>query len=108
MNIGDMALKGSIRTGSGTVYLATNWLDQTNTDERPVATSADLTVANNAGYYSSWVSSSYCWPTYYTKYEKIRLTLSDVEHLRKCAREDKKLKAALQKIAPHIEVEVDF
>jgi hypothetical protein len=39
---------------------------------------------------------------------KIRLTLSEVDRLRKAAKDDEKLKAILSKFTPSIEVIVDF
>ena len=50
-------------------------------------------------YYPSY---TYTWPA------KIRLTLSEVEHLRKLAKKDAALRETLEKFAPHIDIEVDF
>ncbi len=63
------------------------------------------TIANA----DSWVTTTS--PTYwgnYWQHTKIRLKLSEVEHLRAAARTDKKLRKVLKKFAPYIEVEVDF
>ena len=93
--------------GSATVaYLNPNWLEATASD-------VTMTTMAPAGeYYNyaniNWISPTYTWPTYLYGYQKITLTLSEVEHLRKCAKKDAKLKTALQKIAPHIEVVIDF
>lgn len=56
------------------------------------------------------VSSSYSyWYPVYTSVERpIKLTLSEVERLRKAARADEKLKAILQKFTSQIEITVDF
>lgn len=95
-------------SGSQVCYLNQNWLDNTSGAN---AMSATLTTFPTGDYWPSnyWVQPIYQWPTttYYTS-PKIRLTLSEVEHMRECAAKDKKLRAALQKIAPYVEVEVDF
>lgn len=79
-------------------YLNSTWLDADVID-----TTGGTACAN------SYITYTYPWTTtYYTTPTRIRLTLSDVEHLRKCAAKDAKLKKALRKIAPYIEVEVDF
>lgn len=82
----------------------------------PPSTTNGVTVARNDASSSTlyigdklWVEPSqwhysYTWPTP----AKIRLTLSEVLHLRTAAKKDKKLKETLQKIAPHVEIEVDF
>ena len=52
------------------------------------------------------------WPYYYPVYESparpIKLTLADVERLRKAAKADEKLKAILQKFTNLIEITVAF
>ena len=88
--------------GSETVaYLNTDWVDAANV----------TTTAYNGSVSNSLLTCGYTYTYpwgYYTPHAKITLTLSEVEHLRKCAKKDAKLKAALQKIAPHIEVVIDF
>ena len=60
----------------------------------------DYGVQYNYPYYHYWPN--------WKETVKIRLTMSDVEKLRAAAKKDKTLKKVLQKIGPHIEVEVDF
>lgn len=103
-------MRDGVRVGSSKVaYLNTDWLDQTNTTER-----ADIEFVGNAsvgGSSLACLTYTYPWNGYgwtSVREAKIRLTLSDVEHMRKVAASDVKLRAAFQKIAPHIEVVVDF
>ena len=92
----------------GTMYVQDGWLDS------DTATSATLTIGGTYTPSSTgdwWYTPTYpaiyhTWPTYSER--KIRLTLSEVEHLRKAARKDAKLRETLRKFSPHIEVEVDF
>jgi len=55
----------------------------------------------NGTYYYQWTD---WWPTL----QKVRLKMSEVETLRRAAKKDRALKKVLEKIGPHIEVEVDF
>ena len=64
---------------------------------------------------SSWryTSYGYWWPDYYPVYtasptRPIKLKMSEVERLRKAAKDDPKLKAILNKFTEQIEIEVDF
>ena len=71
------------------------------------------TIANNhSGDWSVGSSVNWCYPYYqpwaYSYKPQITLALSEVEHLRKLAKGDKKLRKTLKKFAPYIAVEVDF
>lgn len=91
-------------TTQNVAYLNSNWLE--NTSSIPISgNDMSSTVNTNACLTDTYPWNGYSWTYGITK---IRLTLSDVEHMRKCAAKDKKLKAALRKIAPHVEVEIDF
>jgi len=99
----------------------TNWLDcntvqyvdsggcETVTLELTTNSDGITWIPNNTFY--PWTDPSchyyhsYPW---WSSVQKIRLTMSDVEKLRAAAKKDKTLKKVLQKIGPHIEVEVDF
>lgn len=95
-----------------TTSLPVTWLDASTVQYEP-STTADMTVG---GYYTGgncypyttdrWTYYHY-WPNW-RETVKIRLTMTDVEKLREAAKKDKTLKKVLQKIGPHIEVEVDF
>jgi hypothetical protein len=61
---------------------------------------------------SPWTYTNYWWP-YYPVYttspaRPIKLKMSEVERLRKAAKDDPKLKAILNKFTEQIEIEVDF
>jgi len=107
--------------------LASNWLDLNDADawyaqaEQPLCfsieasdsvSSASLTTSYNptetthyvTPAYSYYYHDTYWWPTL----QKVRLKMSEVETLRRAAKKDKALKKVLEKIGPHIEVEVDF
>ena len=107
----------------GTVALAANWLDQSQSMGMSNAANACVSVSNNLA--GDWVQTTYtpgwwCYPqTYYypwyvpaTTYvnvpEKIRLKSGEVERLRKAAARDAKLKAVLNKFTPLIEVVLEF
>lgn len=72
------------------VYLSNNWLDAAQ--------------MSNGVY--GWTTPTYSWTSYVT--QKVRLKLSEVERLRDAAKADKKLRDVLNKLAPAIEIEVDF
>ncbi len=56
------------------------------------------------GYYQPWY-----YPVYYSSPARpIKLTLSEVERLRKAAKADEKVKAILAKFTDQIEITVDF
>ncbi len=104
-----------------TTGLPTNWLDtgpvnytQTST---PILGNTVTTTDNTA---MNWINGNswyepcqrqtlyYHWWPNWKETVKIRLTMSDVEKLRDAAKKDKTLKKVLNKLGPHIEVEVDF
>ena len=108
-----------------TTSLPVNWLEMAIVDYEPSTTACDTVTGGsiNAGFWTNgnvWdygvpYTVPYTEPTYYYHYwpnwketVKIRLTMTDVEKLRAAAKKDKTLKKVLQKIGPHIEVEVDF
>ena len=95
-----------------TTSLPTNWIEcDTLRWETTTADTATITVGGTWENGADW--TGYVYP-YYHQYnwwptiEKIRLTMSDVEKLRQAAKKDKTLKKVLNKLGPHIEVEVDF
>lgn len=101
-----------------TTSLPVSWL---NTDSPLGTTTAPATTlvgdtTNASGSWYTYPIYPILEPTYryyhdyswWTKIEKIRLTMTDVEKLRAAAKKDKTLKKVLEKIGPHIEVEVDF
>ena len=119
----------------GTVALAANWLDQSQSVAMSNAANAGvnfttttawtggdscITISNNlAGvttcYPNWWVyPQTYYYPwyvpstTYVNVPEKIRLKAGEVERLRKAASRDAKLKAVLNKFTPLIEVVLEF
>lgn len=86
------------------MYLNNNWLGDNET-------AGALTVGGttDACNYQWWVTPTYTWPSYYyTQHPRIRLTLTEVEHLRKLCRSDRRLRETMEKVAPYIDVEVDF
>jgi len=67
---------------------------------------ASSTVKFDAGYtwYPSW-----SYPVYYTTPARpIKLTLSEIDKLRKMAKGDKAIQAVLEKFTEQIEIAVDF
>lgn len=93
--------------------LSSNWLDA----------KADNTFATNGGAHSYQLKSTvnnsslvggvwyndYWYPYWNYSYRpRIELTLTEVEHLRTLAKNDKKLKDTLNKFTPWIQVVVDF
>jgi hypothetical protein len=54
-----------------------------------------------AGYDAPWISYSY-YPA------KLRLTLTEILHMREVAKKDAALRKTFKKLTPFIEVEVDF
>ena len=82
--------------------LGTDWLDATTTANVTTGALSDYNVNtfySNYPYYQPWA---------YTYKPEITLTLSEVEHLRKLAKGDRKLRKTLKKFAKYIAVEVDF
>lgn len=83
---------------NGSLALAYGWFDDSIwSGVSTIGTGWDNNVVTT--YYQPW---TYMWPA------KITLKLSEVEHLRKLAKSDAKLRGTLKKFAPFIEVEVDF
>lgn len=100
--------------GTDTVHLSATWFDSESVDVKasdghtPIQWSDDVAIYSNAIPATHW---HYYTPTYWWPYEtktKIRMTLSEIEHIRKLCKNDRKLRESMQKLAPHIEVEVDF
>lgn len=98
--------EGQQLTSGDTVYLTDGWFEENsagsvNFDSTSIVGSDSLYIG---GCYTP--IRSYTWS--YPVYTRIRLKLSEIEHLRKRCRDDHKLKMIMRKFAPHIEVEVDF
>lgn len=96
------------------VALNSNWLDTqtvanvtnaciTTGDYVPIQTT--LTIGGT--YY--WPYQQWSYPVYVSSPSRpIKLTLSEIERLRKAARADKALKSILSKFTDQIEITVDF
>lgn len=94
-----------------TLACAANWLDtpdagaSSTTVRAATLTNATMTISNGwyyGGYYYPYV------PILTSDARPIKLTLSEVERLRKVARSDAKLKTILNKFTDLIEITVDF
>jgi hypothetical protein len=103
---------------NGTLALNSNWLDAQapGIDCTDLGKSGTYTLGNSFTgivnhsidyYYGDWWRT-YCYPVIASPMRPIKLTLSEVERLRKAAKDDAKLKAILQKFTPQIEITVDF
>lgn len=94
------------------------WLDSTAPTIAGGVTSAltACTTASVNGCGNTWYYGGYWYPYYptVTFYQtdnierKVSLKLSEVERLRKAAKDDPKLKAVLNKFTEFIEITVDF
>lgn len=89
-------------------YLNGNWLNEGTATASMITTG----VTSTASYYDP---TMWPYPTTYPVYvttatpaRPIRLTMSEVERLRKAARADDKLRDVLAKFTDQIEVVVDF
>ncbi len=98
-----------------TLCLTDTWLDDTQPWVSTTTTGHTFELNTPTITYPDWTApfttSNYVtyWPDYsYRTYGKIQLKLSEVMYLRKCASEDKKLRKVLKKLAPYIEITVDF
>lgn len=85
-----------------------NWLETTSGSLN--CTIAQLTTTNNCFPYTY---GTYGYPTYYyytspSPARPIKLTMSEIERLRKAAKADDKIKAILAKFTDQIEITVDF
>jgi len=82
--------------------ISDNWLQNLQVDN------FDATVTTNAN--NAYIQGNYLvstpWVNYYLS--RVILLLSEVEYLRKLAKNDDKLKDILNKFTAHIEVQVDF
>ena len=97
---------------TGLMACSTDWLDwsavtYTNGTTGTVVTVGGTVDLNTNALYQTW------YPYYYPVYTSsparpIRLTLGEVERLRKAAKTDDKLKAILQKFTAQIEIAVEF
>lgn len=85
--------------------LKDDWLERSCTSPFNV-TAGDYPGGSVSTDQSLWGRYWYPWPHSYKP--QISLTLTEVEHLRKLAKSDKKLRKTLQKFTPYIEVRVDF
>jgi hypothetical protein len=87
-----------------------NWLD--DTQERRVqttlTTTSGITTYGTTGTYIGQVYYPYYSNWYVSSYTPVTLKLSEVEYLRKQAKNDKKLKEILQKFTHLIQIVVDF
>lgn len=89
------------------------WLDQVQTTLTTTNGAAGGGAASNTTDYYCQSFQTVYWPYYYPVYQTsparpIKLTLSEVERLRKAAKADDKLKAILSKFTGQIEITVDF
>src|SRR5262245_46644360 len=94
-----------------TLTLMANWLDDVTAPQ----TASTLTVTPNGvtgNYYYSLATGGYQYPWAYItipeQAKPIKLTMREVEHLRKAAKANEELKKILAKFTAHIEVVVDF
>lgn len=83
-----------------------NWLDST-TGDSVTLTNTSAKTANNLTVYG-WPYGMWYYPVYQSEARPIKLTLSEIERLRKAAKADKALKAILAKFTSQIEITVDF
>lgn len=91
--------------------LNANWLncDEVVADNSTVLTTTNCNIGGGSStfYYQPWTNWTY--PVYVTSPSRpIKLTLSEIERLRKAAKGDGKLKAILAKFTDQIEITVDF
>jgi hypothetical protein len=84
-----------------------NWLDYTPTTTSGSAINTTITTASVFGYGYYTYASPYYWVTP-SDARPIKLKMSEVEILRKAAKDDPKLKAILNKFTNQIEIAVDF
>lgn len=89
-----------------TLTVNTNWL---NNDVPTVVNPANWT-GTVKGYYIPISNNYYPYVTYwnYNYQPKIQLKLSEIEKLRKLAKDNPEIKEILNKFTTHIEVIVDF
>lgn len=94
--------------GAATLALNNNWLDTVTAGGGVGSASAGHYQTSNCidNFYVPYTHWSY--PVYISTARPIKLTLSEVDRLRKLARTDKALKSTLEKFTPLIEVTVDF
>jgi hypothetical protein len=103
-----------------TLACASDWLDCTAPPIPATMTvgnaatntsSASVTTTNTISHGTSWYYGGYWYPYYSVisgDARPIKLKMSEVERLRKAARDDAKLKAILNKFTSQIEIAVDF
>jgi hypothetical protein len=97
---------------STTVLAAGDWLDSSGT-WNSVNSTTTSTVTN-------WCWGCNCWPchchhdyhyhynTYSTPHRPIRISVGELDVLRKAAKGNRRLKAVLEKFTDQVEVEVSF
>ena len=101
-----------------TLACNSGWLDSTapTISGSVTATNAACTTASVNGCGDTWYYGGYWYPYYptvpfyqtATTERRVSLKLSEVERLRKAAKDDPKLKAILNKFTEFIEITVDF
>jgi hypothetical protein len=106
-------------TATSLMALNSNWLGNpsvsTQVDVTRLGDTAgkyqmgQVTVTPTIAYDYPWWSNTCYYPVYHTSPARpIKLTMSEVERLRRAAKADDKLKAILQKFTGQIEITVDF
>jgi hypothetical protein len=90
-----------------TLALTSNWLDS---DTNGAATTSNHTGFLTGSYqYYPYTCNWWTYPVYVQSPERpIKLTLSEIDRLRKAAKADKALKSILAKFTEQIEITVDF
>jgi hypothetical protein len=89
-----------------------DWLNAdtlTHTNSNSYTGTVTGTVSHCIDWTGDWWGGTYYYPVYQPSPARpIKLTLSEVERLRKAAKADDKLKLILQKFTGQIEITVDF
>ncbi len=89
--------------------LAGDWLELASVASTSMTTAGTVTVGNVGNCYHSYPLTTYM-PTYtfYEPAKPIKLTLAEVDRLRKAAKADTALKSILQKFTSQIEIIVEL
>lgn len=87
-----------------------SWLDAANNTDMTVTTGCTGIVGNTVQLTTyGYVYPYWSYPVYVTSPARpIKLTMSEIERLRKAAKADKAIKAILAKFTEQIEITVDF
>lgn len=89
--------------------LVSNWLDTETTKTFATTDGGGGQLKSNVNYAAGIWLNDYWYPYWNYNYQpRIQLTLTEVEHLRTLAKNDKRLKDTLNKFTPWIQVVVDF